>query len=176
MTIAEKLLPEFDEEFANARKFLALIPDDRLMWKPHDKSMELGRLAWHVADFPEWCVATFMQDTLTMGQEDAEKAAHGWRGKSRAELLARFDAELAKARVALAATSDAEMAQPWRLEWNGRTIIDEPREDVYRKWTINHMVHHRAQLGVYLRLLDIRIPGCYGPSADEMVAEPMAAD
>jgi len=176
MTIAEKLLPEFDEEFANTRKFLALIRDDKLMWKPHDQSMELGRLAWHVADFPEWCVATFMQDSLKMGEEDAEKAAYGWKGRTRADILARFDAELPKARVALAATSDAEMAQPWKMEWAGQTVIDDPREDVYRKWTINHMVHHRAQLGVYLRLLGIAIPGCYGPSADERVAQPVAAD
>ncbi len=176
MTLAEKLLPEFDEEFANTRKFLALIPDDKLMWKPQEKSMELGRLAWHVADFPEWCTTTFMQDSLIMGEGNAENAAHGWKGKRRADMLARFDADLPKARVALAATSDAEMAQLWRMEWAGQTLISDPREDVYRKWVLNHLVHHRAQLGVYLRLLGVAIPGCYGPSADEMAAQPVAAD
>lgn len=176
MTIAEKLLPEFDEEFSHTRAFLALIPDDKLLWKPHTKSMELGRLAWHLADFPEWCVMTFMQDSVRMNEEDADKIAHGWEGKNRAQILARFDGDLPQARVALVATNDAEMTQPWKMEWGGQTVINDAREDVYRKWALRHMVHHRAQLGVYLRLLGIAIPGCYGPSADEMIPQPMAAD
>lgn len=176
MSAAEKMLREFDEEFANTRKFLAAVPDDKLMWKPHEKSMELGRLAWHLSDFPEWCTMTFVQDSMQMGEEDADKAANGWRGKQRADMLARFDAELPQARASLAATSDAKMAEQWKMEWGGQTVIDDAREDVYRKWVISHMVHHRAQFGVYLRLLGIAIPGCYGPSADEMSSEPVAAD
>ena len=166
--VAEKLLPEFDEEFANTRKFLALVPNDKLLWKPHEKSMELGRLAWHLADFPEWCLATLIQNPLRMTEADAENYMHGWEGKTPAEMLAKFDATLSKARIALASTTDPEMAGHWRMEWAGQTIIDEPRADAIEKWTFRHMIHHRAQIGVYLRILGVLIPGCYGPSADEM--------
>ena len=176
MSIAEKLLPEFDEEFANTRKFLALVPNDKLTWKPHEKSMELGRLAWHVSDFPEWALTTFAKDSFDMSEDDGAKVGAAWKDKTREEMLARFDADLPKARAALAATSDEAMAGHWKMEWAGQTIIDDPKLDVYRKWTINHMVHHRAQLGVYFRLLGIAIPGCYGPSADEMMPQPVAAD
>jgi len=172
MTCAEKLLPEFDEEFATTRKFLSLVPDDRWTWKPHEKSMELGRLAWHVADFPEWCIMTLTKEKFSMDEVESEKTMVGWKGKTQADLLARFDAELPKARAALAASSDADLAKHWKMEWGGQTIIDDPRDVVYRKWSINHMIHHRAQLGVYLRLLGIKIPGPYGPSADEMMPEP----
>lgn len=165
------MLRGFDEQFANTRKFLALVPDDRLQWKPQEKSMELGRLAWHLADFPEWVVMTFTQDALIMGAADAEKAEKGWKGKTRAEMLARFDGDLPRARAALEAASDEEMAQRWTMEWGGQTVIDDTREAVYWKWSVCHMVHHRAQLGVYFRMLGIPIPGCYGPSADEMMPE-----
>lgn len=176
MSMAERWLPEFDEEFANTRKMLAQVPDEKWMWKPHEKSMELGRLAWHVSDFPEWCVSTLTTEELAMGEADADKMGADWKQKRRADTLARFDAELPKARAALAASSDEDLARHWKMEWGGQTIINDPRSDVYRKWAINHMIHHRAQLGVYLRLLGIAIPGCYGPSADEMMPQPAAAD
>ena len=130
--------------------------------------MELGRLAWHITDFPDWCRDTLKQDVLKMTQEDGEKAMNGWKGKRRADMLARFDDGLPVARAMLAKASDAEMGHPWRMEWDGQVFIDSPREQVLRKWVLNHMVHHRAQLGVYLRLNGIAIPGVYGPSADEM--------
>lgn len=167
MTIAAKLLPSFDEEFANTRKLLALVPDEHLTWKPHEKSMALGRLAWHVADFPEWAQTTFATPKFEMNEESSA-AMMGWKGKSSAEILARFDAGVPKARAALAAASDEDMAHHWTMDWGGQTIIDDTREEVYRKWSMHHMIHHRAQLGVYLRLLGIPIPGFYGPSADEM--------
>lgn len=168
MTIAEKLLTEFDTEYANTRKFLALVPDDKLTWKPHEKSMELGRLAWHISDFPSWCAGTLKSDDLRFTSGDGEKMKNEWEGKTREQMLARFDADLKDARAALLATSDDAMAHNWKMEWDGQAIIDEPRIDAYRKWVINHMVHHRAQLGVYFRLNGIPVPGCYGPSADEM--------
>jgi len=175
MTLAEKLLPEFDEEFASTRRFLALIPNDKMLWKPHEKSMELGRLAWHLADFPEWAVMTFAKNHYAMTPEEGEKAMNGWKGRTREEILARFDGDLTIARAALSVTTDADMDHRWTMEWAGQTIIDDPREVVYRKWTISHMIHHRAQLGVCLRMLGIVIPGCYGPSADEMTPVPAAA-
>lgn len=167
MTIAEKMLPEFDEEFTLSGKFLARVPDDKLLWKPHEKSMELGRLAWHLSDFPEWVLMTFLHESFSAAAADMDQAERGWKGKTRADMLARFDRDLPKARAALAAASDEAMAKRWKMEWGGQTIIDDPREDVYRKWALRHMVHHRAQLGVYFRLLGIPIPGSYGPSADE---------
>lgn len=166
-SIAEQLLPEFDTEFANTRKFLALIPDDKLTWKPHTKSAELGALAWHLANFGDWCKETLKKDTLIFTDADAEKMKGESKGKTREQMLARFDADLKEARAALTTTPDQAWPTHWKFEWNGAAMIDEPRIDVYRKWVVNHMIHHRAQLGVYLRLNDIAIPGCYGPSADE---------
>ena len=168
MSVSEKLLAEFDDEFGGTRKFLELVPDDKLTWKPHEKSMELGRLAWHITDFPEWCRDTFKTDFLKLTEEDGAKAMHGWKDKKRANMLARFDHDLPEARKMLANARDADMAHHWKMEWGGQIIIDSPREQVFRKWVMNHMIHHRAQLGVYLRLNAIAIPGMYGPSADEM--------
>lgn len=170
MTVAEKLLPAFDEEFALTREFLTLIPNDKLFWKPHPKSMELGRLAWHLAEFPEWCLGILRQNPMRITQAEAEESAHGWETKTCAGILARFDAALPRARAALAAASDVSMAERWRMEWAGQTVIDEPRGEAIEKWTLRHMIHHRAQLGVCLRMLGVAIPGCYGPSADEMEA------
>jgi uncharacterized damage-inducible protein DinB len=168
MSIADRLLSEFDEEFASTRKFLELVPDDKLAWKPNEKSMDLGRLAWHLADFPEWCGETLKQDVLKMTEEDGAKRMGERIGKKRADMLAKFDRELPEARSMLAKTTDADMARHWKMEWGGQVVIDSPREQVLRKWVLNHMVHHRAQFGVYLRLNGIAIPGVYGPSADEM--------
>jgi uncharacterized damage-inducible protein DinB len=168
MSIAEKLLPEFDSEFASTRKILALVPDDKLTWKPHEKSMALGRLAWHVSDFPSWCAETLKKDFLEFSPEDGPKMANEWKDKTREKILERFDADIKVAREALSSTSDEKWPQPWKMLWGGQAVIDEPRRDVYRRVVMNHMVHHRAQLGVYLRLNGIPIPGVYGPSADEM--------
>ena len=168
MTISQKLMPEFNEEFGLTRKFLEKVPDDKLTWKPHEKSMELGRLAWHITDFPHWCIETLQRDSMQLTEQDGAEATHGWKGKKRQDMLARFDGELPEARSALANASDADMAHHWKMEWGGQTIIDNPREDVLRKWVLNHMIHHRAQLGVYLRLNGVAVPGSYGPSADEM--------
>ena len=168
MSVSGNLLSEFDEEFATTRRFLERVPDDKLTWKPHEKSMELGRLAWHLTDFPEWCRNTLKLDYLKMTEEDGAKVMHEWEGKQRADMLARFDRDLPEARAILEKATDSDMAHPWKMEWAGQVFIDSPREQVLRKWTLNHMIHHRAQLGVYLRLNGIAIPGAYGPSADEM--------
>jgi len=167
MSLAASLLPEFDYEFSNTRKLLERLPDDHLSWKPHVKSMELGRLAWHVADFPEWCRDTMKLPGMSVTAEDAPKYMNLWQGKKREDILARFDHDLPEARQALAATSDEEMGRNWKMEWMGQTVVDMPRIAVYRSMVMNHMIHHRAQLGVYLRMLNIPIPGLYGPSADE---------
>jgi uncharacterized damage-inducible protein DinB len=174
MTIAEKLMAEVNEEFEGTRKMLALVPDDKLTWKPHEKSMELGCLAWHVSDGPEWLRDTIKQDSFRMTEEEGASMANRWKGKKRADMLARFDRDLAEAREALGKASDDDMARHWKMEWQGQVIVDSPREQVLRKWVLNHMIHHRAQLGVYLRLNNIAIPGMYGPSADEMAGQTTA--
>jgi uncharacterized damage-inducible protein DinB len=168
MKVSETLLPEFDEEMASTRKFLELVPDEKLGWKPHEKSMALGQLAWHVSEFPSWCCTTLKQDSLTLTQEDTEKTAAARKGKGRKEMLSGFDESVKEARTRLAAVDEAALAANWKMIWGDQTLVDMPRGQVLRKWVMNHLVHHRAQLGVYLRLNGIPIPGVYGPSADEM--------
>ena len=168
MKVSDTLLPEFDEEMASTRKFLELVPDEKLGWKPHEKSMPLGRLAWHVSEFPSWCCTTLKQDSLTLTQEDFQKTAAAREGKGRKEMLSGFDESVKEARTRLAALDEAALAANWKMVWGDQTLVDMPRAQVLRKWVMNHMVHHRSQLGVYLRLNGIPIPGTYGPSADEM--------
>jgi uncharacterized damage-inducible protein DinB len=168
MKMSESLLPEFDEEMACTRKFLDLVPDEKLGWKPHEKSMTLGQLAWHLSDMPSWCSDTLRQDSMTLSSDDYQKRVAEREGKGKKEILAGFDKYLKDARTQLAAADDAAMAHQWKMIWAGETIIDMPRGQVLRKWVMNHLIHHRAQLGVFLRLNGIAIPGAYGPSADEM--------
>jgi uncharacterized damage-inducible protein DinB len=168
MSVAEKFMPEFEQECANTRKILELIPDDKLGWKPHEKSMELGRLAWHASDLPQWCSDVLTKPGLSFTAADSEKYRDIWKGKTRADILARFDKDAVAAKAAITVTCDDAWHANWKMEWMGQTVIDLPRTAVYRTMVMNHMIHHRAQLGVYYRLLNIPIPGLYGPSADEM--------
>ncbi len=168
MKMIESLLPEFDEEMASTRKFLELVPDGKLGWKPHEKSMTMGQLAWHVSDLPSWCADTLRQDSMTLSNDDYQKKVAEREGKGKKEILAGFDKYVTEARKQLAAADDAALAHQWKMTWGGETIIDMPRSQVLRKWVLNHLIHHRAQLGVFLRLNGIAIPGVYGPSADEM--------
>jgi uncharacterized damage-inducible protein DinB len=165
--MSESLLPEFDEEMASTRKFLELVPDGKLGWKPHEKSMTMGQLAWHLSDMPSWCSSTLKQDTMTLSNDDYQKQLAAREGKGTKEMLHGFDQHVDDARTRLAAAEDADLAHPWKMIWGDQTIIDMPRSQVLRKWVMNHLIHHRAQLGVFLRLNGIAIPGVYGPSADE---------
>ncbi|HTW46133.1 MAG TPA: DinB family protein [Acidobacteriaceae bacterium] len=167
MSISETLLPEFDKEFASTRKIQALVPDDRLAWKPHAKSMEMGRLGWHITGLTGRAVDVLTTGVRTVTAEDVAKRKDAWVGKTRGMILEQFDADLKAAREALASTSDAAWGEPWKLVFIGRAVFDGPRATAYRNMVISHMIHHRAQLGLYLRLNDIAIPGVYGPSADE---------
>jgi uncharacterized damage-inducible protein DinB len=166
MAIVDALLPEFDHEMANTRRVLERVPEDRLGWRPHPKSFTLGELATHVATLPSWV-------SLTLGKTELDLAPGGVpaprtkEAESRAELLERFDGHVAKARAALSETSDAALFQPWSLLQNGKTILSMPRAAVLRGFVISHLIHHRGQLTVYLRMNDVPLPGLYGPSADE---------
>ncbi len=162
MPLSETLLPEFDEEMKNTRKILERVPDGKFDYQPHPKSMKLGRLASHVADLPQWAIITIDQEVLDM-QPGTKPFVAG----SQAELLETFDEKVATARERIAAATDEHWAQTWTFKYAGQVIMSMPRLQVMRSMVMNHLIHHRAQLGVYLRLLDVPIPGMYGPSADE---------
>lgn len=166
MSIAQGMLPEFDHEMASTRKMLEVVPEGRNDWKPHDKSMTLGRLAGHVAELPGWGLTTLEQTELDF----APVGGPAWKPAvftTRAETLKAFDKGVAATRAALAKASDTDLMVIWTLKSGGNTLLSMPRIAVIRSFMMNHIVHHRAQLGVYLRLNDVAIPGPYGPSADE---------
>lgn len=157
------LLPEFDHEFAETRKALERVPEDRFDWKPHDKSFSLGRLAGHLAEIPEWMGPTVNLEVLDFDEMDYTP----FEPSSREEILARFDEAVAEARKILADTSGETMMQEWSMKYGGEITMTMPKAAVIRSFILSHNVHHRAQLGVYLRLLDVAVPGHYGPTADE---------
>jgi uncharacterized damage-inducible protein DinB len=163
MSIAQMLLPEFDQEMANTRKMLERVPDGKFDYKPHEKSMTLGRLAAHVAQVPSYATGTLRQERMDFTGEEKPFAP-----ATRQELLDAFDAFVVEARDALAAASDEELAKVWTLTYKGQQVFSMPRAAVLRSMVMSHLIHHRAQLGVYLRLNNVEIPGMYGPSADEM--------
>ena len=163
MSIAQSLLPEFDHEFATLRKTLERVPDGKMDYSPHPKSMNMSRLAGHLAELPGWVNATIEQDELDF----AKMGYSAPMPATAAECVASLDAALAKARPALAGASDADMMKPWTLRQGDTVFFTMPKVAVLRSFVMNHMIHHRAQLGVYLRLNDVPVPGSYGPSADE---------
>ena len=166
MGLSEALLPEFDNEMASTRKTLERVPLDKSDWKPHEKSMAMGGLATHLSNIPTWAVFTIDQDSLDLAP-GGKPLPNAELAKSQQELLATFDDNVAKARAAIAGASDADFFKPWSLLTNGNTILTLPKVAVLRSFVMNHLIHHRAQLGVYLRLNDIAVPSIYGPSADE---------
>ncbi|HTV58382.1 MAG TPA: DinB family protein [Verrucomicrobiae bacterium] len=166
MPIRDAILPEFDNEMAGTRKTLERVPEDKPDWKPHDKSMKLGRLAAHLAELPTWASLSLAQDSLDIAPPGAAPRDPAVM-TSRRELLDAFDKNVASARAAIAAASDETFMQPWTLLKGGQKIMTIPRIAVVRNFVLNHAIHHRAQLGVYLRLNDIPVPSIYGPSADE---------
>ncbi|HEX4603328.1 MAG TPA: DinB family protein [Candidatus Angelobacter sp.] len=161
-TLSQSLLPEFDNEMANTRKSLERVPDDKLGFKPHAKSMVLGALATHLSTINQWTEAIVNQDVF-----DVSSAPRNAELKSRDEMLAAFDTNRAAARKLIAEATDAHLLKPWTFTSGANTIFSMPRMAVIRSFIMNHTVHHRAQLGVYLRLNDIPVPSIYGPSADE---------
>jgi uncharacterized damage-inducible protein DinB len=163
MTIAEVLLLDFDPEIASTRRTLERIPETDPQWKPHGKSMAIGRLALHVARLPQFCTRILTTPELDFDKEKLPDLIF----QSTAHLLTELDAAAAEARSRLAASSDDDLKQNWKLVFKGRAFVDAPRMVLYRTMFLNHLVHHRAQLGVYIRLLNIPVPGHYGPSADE---------
>jgi uncharacterized damage-inducible protein DinB len=165
MTIAETLLLDFDHEIANTRRTLERIPENDPQWKPHDKSMPIGRLALHTARLPQFCTMILKTDELNLAKEKFPDIVF----QSTSHLLTELERTAAEAKADLAAASDDHLRKHWRLCFGDRVFVDELRMILYRTMFLNHLVHHRAQLGVYLRLLGVPVPGLFGPSADEPV-------
>jgi uncharacterized damage-inducible protein DinB len=163
MEIREMFLPEFDQEMKKTRAILERVPEGKPDFKPHQKSMALGKLAAHTAQLPEFAIRIVELPELDFSKSDMKPLVM----ESRQQLLDVFDSIVAKARAAIAKSSDEEWQKKWKLSFQGHTIVDAPRFLVYRDMFLNHIVHHRAQLGVYLRLNDIPLPATYGPSADD---------
>jgi uncharacterized damage-inducible protein DinB len=166
MKISDALLPELDQELVTTRKCLARIPDDKFSYKPHLKSFEMGALAMHIATMLTWGVTTLTSDSFDYAPVGGEPFVMP-KAKDNAELLAIFDKGAADFRAALAAAQDADMMKPWSLLGGGVTMFTMPKVAVVRGMIFNHIVHHRGQLSVYLRMCDIPVPAIYGPSADE---------
>lgn len=166
MALSEALLPEFDLEMANTRKTLERVPDDKMDWKPHEKSTTMRSLATHLANLPTWAGHAINKDSIDLNPPDAPPL-RATPANSTAEALETFDRNVASARAAIAGASDEQLFQPWSLLNGGRTVLTLPRAAVLRSFVMNHIIHHRAQLGVYLRLNDVPVPSIYGPSADE---------
>jgi uncharacterized damage-inducible protein DinB len=166
MSISQMLLPEFDHEMARTRKTLERVPEDKFGWKPHEKSGTLGWLAGHVATLPNLAVKTIGTDQLDFSPPGGP-AYQPPKIANRRELLEAFDKSSAEARAALAGASDEHLTKQWSLLMGGQTLFTMPRVAVLRSFVMNHLIHHRAQLTVYLRLLDVPVPALYGPSADE---------
>jgi uncharacterized damage-inducible protein DinB len=160
MTIGQALTPEFDQEMAGTRKTLERVPGDKGQWRPHPRSFPLGHLAQLVSWMPSWITYTLRQPELDLAK------AGGYSYETTETLLREFDAGVRSAREALGSTPDAAWRETWNLKRGDAVLWSAPRSVVVRNH-INHLVHHRAQLTVYLRLLDVPVPALYGPSADE---------
>lgn len=162
MPLKDTLLAEFDHEMGTTRRLLERMPDEKFDWKPHEKSMTLGGLATHLSNLPNWGTTILADDSydLADGPPNLAPAA------SRADVLAHFDAAASRTRAALDRT-DGELNAQWKLKRAGQELFSLPRAAAFRTFVLYHVVHHRGQLSVYLRLNDVPVPAIYGPTADE---------
>jgi uncharacterized damage-inducible protein DinB len=163
MAIRDALLPEFDHEMATTRRVLERVPADRADWQPHAKSMSLGQLAGHVVEIPGYGLAT-------LGTEEFDIAARKYaptRFESSEQALAIFDDLVRQTRAALEATDDEAFRRTWTFRHGAQVVFAAPKAGAFRTFFMNHLIHHRGQLTVYLRLLDVALPSVYGPTADE---------
>jgi uncharacterized damage-inducible protein DinB len=166
MRLNELLMSEFEQEMQNTRKMLERTPASKADWKPHEKSMPLGRLAGHIAELPFFGSAILSSEVLDltpMAKGEFKKTI----SDSAAELLEVFEPRVAEVKTLLAQASDADLEKIWKMALNGKTLASMPRIAAFRSLFMNHLIHHRAQYGVYLRLNNIPLPEMYGPSADE---------
>jgi uncharacterized damage-inducible protein DinB len=166
MSISQLLLTELEGEVAANRELLKRLPDGKWDWRPHEKSMNLSRLATHVAEIPGWSKSILMTDELDFTSPEMQS----WTPRemqSKEEILAELESAAATCRAHLEATGDEDLQRHWTMKAGDEVMMKEKKYMVFRRQVLNHMVHHRAQLGVFLRLLDVPLPQTYGPSADE---------
>lgn len=166
MAIRDAFLPEFDHEMATTRKTLERVPESNTDWKPHDKSMSMGRLAGHLAELPSLVPLALERDSMDFRPPGAPPRQPNVMS-TRAKLLEDFDKNVAAARGAIAKSSDDDLKKIFTLQAGGKTIFSLPRTAALRSFVMNHVIHHRGQLSVYLRLNNVPVPSIYGPSADE---------
>lgn len=164
MAIAESLLAEFEQESGTTRKFLERVPEEKLGWKAHEKSMTVGQLALHMAVFPGGVVQMAMQEEFVLPDSNRPNP----QPQSVKEILGALDESIATVRRVLAAATDQQLMAPWRLKKGTKVVLEIPRAACLRTILLNHWYHHRGQLGVYLRLLGAKVPSAYGPSGDEV--------
>jgi uncharacterized damage-inducible protein DinB len=165
MALSESMLPEFDREMALTRKCLERVPDERLEWRPHPKSMSLAQLAGFLAILPSWTAVTIAQDSLDVEPPGGPQAPP--LPTSTKQILEMFDVNVGSARGSLQAAEDGRLLAPWTLLKAGQKLLTMPRVTVLRAFVLNHLVHHRGQLTVYLRLCEAPVPSLYGPTADD---------
>lgn len=165
MALKDALLPEYDHEMGTTRRLLERVPEADLAWKPHAKSFSLGQLAAHIANIPHWVDATF--DVTVFDIESLGEDTRPRQPESVAAILTAFDANVKKARAKIDAQPDPALFAKWTLKAGGHEMFTMPRTAVLRSFVMNHLIHHRGQLSVYLRLRDVPLPAIYGPSADE---------
>jgi uncharacterized damage-inducible protein DinB len=158
-------LGDLEQELATTRSALERIPDEHLAWKPHEKSFSLGALGAHLANLPMWMTMTLAENGFDLASAPPPRSEPG----SKAEILAAFDAHVADLRERVAGATDAILGEDWTLRNGDDVMWTRPKGGVFRTFGISHLVHHRAQLGVYLRQLDVPVPSAYGPTADEAV-------
>ncbi len=163
MKISDSLLPEFDHEVSTTRKVLERVPENQWDWTPHEKSMKMGRLACHVAELTQFATAIAKSDSMDFAKGDYKVLE----ATNRQQLLGAFDKNSAEARAAIAGLSNEEFMKPWSLQNDGKTLLSMPKAAVLRSFMMNHLIHHRGQLSVYLRLTNTPVPSIYGPSADD---------
>ena len=160
MSIANTLLPEFDNEMATTRKLLERVPSDKGRWKPHERSFSLGHLAQLIANMPGWVTQTLRHTELDL------QGFRGYSYETTVTLLGEFDRNVSEARAAIASAGDDDFMVPWSLKHADRVLFTMPRAAVTRMH-LSHLIHHRGQLSVYLRLNEVPLPPIYGPTADE---------
>ena len=163
MNLIDPILAELSHEGATTRRLLERLPQDRLGWQPHPKSMTLGRLATHIAEIPGWVGSIVEKDEFDIGTAGHKPSTVG----SVAEIIAMFDKSVATATENLKRQSNDRLLAKWQLKKNGKLVVEMPRLGMVRSFLMNHLIHHRGQLSVYLRLQNVPLPSIYGPTADE---------
>ena len=167
MPISAALLPEFDHEMANTRRTLERVPDTAFDWTPHENSYSMQALVSHLANLPSWTSVTIEQDSIDMAPADGSEPPRTEAVASTAQALETFDANVTAARAIIESASDEKLMETWSLLNGGEVMFAMPKVAVLRSFIMNHMIHHRGQLTVYLRMNDAPLPALYGPSADE---------